>query len=157
MVAPGRYSWWYVPFNYSLNPARMVSGSFSYRYEPGYYGEGGRRHQWQINPVFKLSSRFSADMAYSINRIGLFEGEELVTFHQVNSSINVALSRKWLTSTTLQYNSDRDVIGINFRLNYIYRPGDDLFSVYNDSRNRTNSPSEMDRSLVIKLTHSFDF
>ena len=157
IVPPGRYSWWYVPFNYSLNPARMVSGNFSYRYEPGYYGEGGRRHQWQINPVFKLTSGFSADMAYSINKIGLSEGEELVTFHQVNSSINVALSRKWLTSTTLQYNSDRDVIGINFRLNYIYRPGDDLFIVYNDSRNRTDSPAEMDRSLVIKLTHSFDF
>lgn len=156
IVPPGRYSWWYVPFNYSLNPARMVSGNFSYRYEKDYYGEGGRRHQWQINPVFKLSSRFSADMAYSINKIGLFEGE-LVTFHQVNSSINVAFSRKWLTSTTIQYNSDRDVIGINFRLNYIYRPGDDLFIVYNDSRNRTNSPAEMDRSFVIKLTHSFDF
>ncbi len=46
---------------------------------------------------------------------------------------------------------------VAFRLNYIYRPGDDLFIVYNDSRNRTDSPAEMDRSLVIKLTHSFDF
>ncbi|MCH7805471.1 MAG: carbohydrate binding family 9 domain-containing protein [Acidobacteria bacterium] len=156
VVPPGLYSWWYVPINYSLNPARMVSGNFSYRYEKDYYGEGGRRHQWQINPVFKLSSRFSADVAYSINRISLFGGEP-VTFHQVNNSINVALSRKWLTSTTIQYNSDRDVIGINFRLNYIYRPGDDLFVVYNDSRNRTDSPAEMDRSFVIKLTHSFDF
>jgi hypothetical protein len=131
-------------------------GSFSYRYEKDYYGEGGRRHQWQVNPVFKLSSRFSADMAYSLNRIGLFGGE-LVTFHQVNSGINVALSRKWLTSTTLQYNSDRNRIGVNFRLNYIYRPGDDLFFVYNDSRDRTDSPAEMDRSFVVKLTHSFDF
>ncbi len=156
IVPPGRYTWWYSSFAYMLNPARMVSGSFSYRYEKDYYGEGGRRHQWQINPVFKLSSRFSTDIAYSINRIALFGGE-LNTFHQVNSGLNFAFSRKWLTSTTLQYNSDRDVIGINFRLNYIYRPGDDLFIVYNDSRNRTDSPAEMDRSFVIKLTHSFDF
>ncbi len=156
VVPPGLYSWWYVPINYSFNPARMVSGSFSYRFEKDYYGEGGRRQQWQVNPVFKLSSRFSADVAYSINKISLFGGEP-VTFHQVNNGINVALSRKWLTSTTLQYNSDRDVIGFNFRLNYIYRPGDDLFIVYNDSRNRTDSPAEMDRSFVIKLTHSFDF
>ncbi len=134
----------------------MLSGSFDYRYEKDYYGKGGRRHQWQLNPVLKLTSRFSTDVAYSINQIGLFGGE-LVTFHQVNNSINVALSRKWLTSTTLQYNSDRNLIGINFRLNYIYRPGDDLFIVYNDSRNRTDSPAEMDRSFVIKLTHSFDF
>jgi len=156
IVPPGRYTWWYQSFNYTLNPARMVSGSFSYRYEKDYYGKDGRRHQWQINPVFKLSSRFSTDIAYTMNRIGLFGGD-LDTFHQVNSGLNFAFSRKWLTSTTLQYNSDRDVIGINFRLNYIYRPGDDLFIVYNDSRNRTDSPAEMDRSLVIKLTHSFDF
>jgi len=156
IVPPGRYTWWYSSYSYMLNPARKLSGSVSYRYEKDYYGEGGRRHQWQFTPVLKLSSRFSTDVAYSINRIGLFGGE-LVTFHQVNNSINVALSRKWLTSTTIQYNSDRNLIGINFRLNYIYRPGDDLFIVYNDSRNRTDSPAEMDRSLVIKLTHSFDF
>ncbi len=156
IVPPGRYTWWYQTFNYTLNPARKLSGSVSYRYEKDYYGVDGRRHQWQITPVLKLSSRFSTDVAYSINRIGLFGGE-LLTFHQVNNSINVALSRKWLTSTTIQYNSDRNLIGINFRLNYIYRPGDDLFIVYNDSRNRTDSPAEMDRSFVIKLTHSFDF
>jgi hypothetical protein len=156
VVPPGRYSWWYYPITYMFNPARMLSGSFSYRYEPGYYGEGGLRHQWQINPRLKLSSSFSADVSYSINKIRLFGGEP-VTFHLVNNSINVALSRKWLTSTTIQYNSDRDRIGVNFRLNYIYRPGDDLFFVYNDSRDRTDSPAEMDRSFVIKLTHSFDF
>jgi len=156
IVPPGRYSWWYYATNYTLNPARKLSGSVGYRYEKDYYGEGGRRHQWQITPVLKLSSRFSAEIAYTINQIGLFGGE-LFTFHQVNTDLNIAFSRKWLTSTTLQYNSDRNLIGINFRLNYIYRPGDDLFIVYNDSRNRTDSPAEMDRSFVIKLTHSFDF
>ena len=156
IVPPGRYSWWYQTANYTLNPARKLSGSVGYRYDKDYYGEGGRRHQWNITPVLKFSSRFSAEIAYTINQIGLFGGE-LFTFHQLNNGINVALSRKWLTSTTIQYNSDRNLIGINFRLNYIYRPGDDLFIVYNDSRNRTDSPAEMDRSLVIKLTHSFEF
>ena len=156
IVPPGRYTWWHNSVNYRLNPARKLSGSVGYRYEKDYYGEGGKRTQWRISPVIKFSSRLSADVAYSINRIGLFGGE-LVTLHQVNNSINVALSRKWLTRTTIQYNSDRNLIGINFRLNYIYRPGDDLFIVYNDSRNRTDSPAEMDRSFVIKLTHSFDF
>ncbi len=65
--------------------------------------------------------------------------------------------RKWLTSTRIQYNSGYDVIGLNFRLNYIYRPGDDLFIVINAFGDRSNSPTEVDRFLIVKLTHSFDF
>ncbi|MCH8819551.1 MAG: carbohydrate binding family 9 domain-containing protein [Acidobacteria bacterium] len=155
-VPEGRYSWWYIPVTYSLNPARMLSGQIGYRYEKDYYGKGGRRHNWTINPTLKLSSRVSADLRYNLNQIGLFGGE-LESFHQVNSGVNVAFSRKWLTSTRIQYNSSSDVIGYSIRLNYIYRPGDDLFIVLNDFRDQTNDPSNMDRSFAIKLTHSFDF
>jgi hypothetical protein len=156
MVPEGRYSWWYFPVSYSLNPARMLSGQIGYRYEKDYYGKGGRRHNWTISPTLKLSSQVSADIRYNLNQIGLFGGE-LENFHQLNSSINVAFSRKWLTSTRIQYNSSSDVIGYSIRLNYIYRPGDDLFIVLNDFRDQTGDPSDMDRSLAIKFTHSFDF
>ncbi|MDA2932912.1 carbohydrate binding family 9 domain-containing protein [Acidobacteria bacterium AH-259-D05] len=155
-VPPGRYTWWYYWGTYSLNPARKLSGDFSYRYEKDYYGEGGVRQTWDLQPVIKLSSRFSADINYSINRIKLPEGEP-VTFHQVNNRLNFAFSRKWLTSTLIQYNSASDLIGVNFRLNYIYRPGDDLFIVFNTFSDRSDSPAEVDRSLTIKFTHSFDF
>jgi hypothetical protein len=154
MVSPGRYSWWYFPMLYVFNPAKRLSGQLSYRYEPDYYD--GNRHLLQITPVIKLSSRFSAEISYSFNRIRL-DADDPVNFHQVNNRINFAFSRKWLTSTSIQYNSSSDVIGVNFRLNYIYRPGDDLFFVYSDFRQRQNSPSEMDRSIAIKFTHSFDF
>ena len=154
IVPPDRYSWWYFPVLYVFNPAKRLSGQLSYRYETDYYG--GKRTLLQIMPVIKLSSRFSAEISYSFNRIRLEEGDP-VNFHQVNNRINYAFSRKWLTSTSIQYNSASNVMGVNFRLNYIYRPGDDLFIVYSDFRERQNSPSEMDRSLAIKFTHSFDF
>ena len=156
MVPEGRYSWWYSSGTYNLNPARMLSGQIGYRYEKDYYGKGGRRHNWTISPTLKLSSQVSADFRYNLNQIGLFGGE-LENFHQLNSSINVAFSRKWLTSTRIQYNSSNDVIGYSVRLNYIYRPGDDLFIVLNDFRDQTGDPSEMDRSFAVKFTHSFDF
>ncbi|MCZ6879398.1 MAG: DUF5916 domain-containing protein, partial [Acidobacteria bacterium] len=155
-VPPGRYTWWFYWVTYALNPARKLSGEFSYRYEKDYYGEGGGRQTWDFQPVIKLSSRFSAEVAYSINRVQLAQAEA-VTFHQVNNRLNFAFSRKWLTSTLLQYNSASDLIGVNFRLNYIYRPGDDLFIVFNSFSDRSESPAELDRSLAIKLTHSFDF
>ncbi len=155
-VPVGRYSWWYFPLTYSLNPARKISGSFGYRYEKDYYGEGGRRQLWQIQPRIKFNSRVSLDIDYSINQIRL-AGQEESNFHQVNNGLNIAFSRKWLTSVKVQYNSANDLIGVNFRLNYIYRPGDDFFIVYNDFRDRTDAPAELDRTLAIKFTHSFDF
>ncbi len=155
-VPPGRYNWCYLPVMYSFDPSRKVSGSFQYRYEKDYYGKGGRRQTWEINPVVKFGSHFSAEIDYAINRIQLSGGEPVNT-HQVNNKFNLALSRKVLASTVVQYNSDRDRFGVNFRLNYIYRPGDDLFIVYNESQDRRNPITDIDRSLIFKLTHSFDF
>ncbi|MCZ6768474.1 MAG: DUF5916 domain-containing protein [Acidobacteria bacterium] len=156
VVPPGHYSWWRLPVTYAFNPARKFSGSFGYRFEPDYYGAGGKRHRVQINPVLKLGSNFSTSISYTFFDVQL-SGGEAVKFHQVNNRLNISLSRKWLTSTLVQYNSTSDLIGINFRLNYIYRPGDDLFIVFNDFRNRSEPVTELDRSLTVKLTHSFEF
>ncbi len=104
----------------------------------------------------KFGSHFSAEIDYAINRIQLSGGQP-VTTHQVNNKFNLALSRKLLASTIVQYNSDRDRFGVNFRLNYIYRPGDDLFIVYNESQDRRDPITDIDRSLILKFTHSFDF
>ncbi len=155
-VPPGRYDWCWLPITYMLDPSRQVSGSFQYRYEKDYYGKGGRRQTWNIRPVVKFGSHFSAEIDYSINRIQLSGGQP-VTTHQVNNKFNLALSRKLLASTIVQYNSDRDRFGVNFRLNYIYRPGDDLFIVYNESQDRRDPITDIDRSLILKFTHSFDF
>ena len=61
-----------------------------------------------------------------------------------------------MTSTIVQYNNTREIKGINFRLNYIYRPGDDFFLVYRDTRNGLN-PQFSDRAFLVKFTRSFDF
>ena len=81
------------------------------------------------------------------------------TSHLVNSQFNYAFSNRWLTSTTLQYsNLSRLVVG-NVRLNFIYRPGDDVFLVYNDSATLENTliPGTRNRSIIAKLTRSFDY
>ena len=155
-VPPGTYTWWHSNFDYRLNPARRVSGLLQYRVEWDYYGPGGSRHQWNLSPVVKFSSRFSFRVNYLINRVKL-AGREAVSFHQMNNSFNFALSRKWLTSTLVQYNSEDDLLGVNFRLNYIYRPGDDLFIVFNEFRDRSQPTTEVDRHIIVKFTHSFDF
>ena len=78
--------------------------------------------------------------------------------HVVNFRTYYNPNNQWLTTTTIQYNNVDSFAGINFRLNYIFRPGDDLFLVYNEGR-REGGPldGEKDRSLLLKLAYSFDY
>ena len=48
--------------------------------------------------------------------------------------------------------------GFDFRLHYIYRPGDDFFFIFNEGR-RVDGPLEgqVDRTVQGKLTYSLDF
>jgi hypothetical protein len=155
-VPPGRYAWWYYPTTYRFNPARKVTGSVQYRVEPDYFGEGGLRQTWNVTPVLRLSQFVSARVDYSFNRVQL-PGGEPVNVHVMNNRLDVSFNRQWLTSTMFQYSNSSEMVGVNFRLRYRYGQNDDLFIVLNSVRSDPEPLREVDRSLTVKLTRSFDF
>jgi hypothetical protein len=55
----------------------------------------------------------------------------------------------------IQYNSTLQEFSSNIRFNFIYRPLNDLFVVYNERRATTGEVRE--RALIVKLTYVFDF
>jgi len=63
-----------------------------------------------------------------------------------------------LTRTAIQLNSQDKEWLFNFRLNYIFRPGDDIFLVYNESRNYGAGTTNrlQDRAFIVKFTYSLD-
>ncbi len=156
LVPPGRYSWFYFPNTYSFNPAWKLTGSVQYRIEPGYFGPGGLRQTWNVNPIVRLSQNVSAKIDYSLNRVQLPHGTP-VNVHVVNTRMDVSFNREWLTSTTFQYSNTRDLVGVNFRLRYRYGPNHDLFVVVNSVGSDPDPLRQVDRSVTIKLTRSFDF
>ena len=96
----------------------------------------------------------SFETGYEVNAVELPQGS--FTSHVVNARMNLNFSNRWLTTTVAQYDSVTTRSQLYVRLNYIYRPGDDFFVVFNQSRDRTLG-GDPDRSLMVKLTHSFDF
>ena len=78
--------------------------------------------------------------------------------HTVNGRVNYNFNNQWLASTIVQYNNTDSFWGVNFRLNYIFRPGDDFFLIYTEGRRVGGDlEGEKDRILQTKLTYSFDF
>jgi hypothetical protein len=154
-VAPGAYNWNSAQWRFTPSPSRSLSGDISVRRQWGFYGGDNLEITW--TPLWKTNTKLSLTPAYQFTYLTLPGGR--FTSHLVNSQINYAFSNRWLTSTTVPYNNLTRVVVGNVRLDYIYRSGDDLFVIYNDSNTLVTSmiPGLRDRSLIVKLTRSIDW
>jgi len=176
-VPAGCYSWWNNGLRYSLAPQRRISGQIiNWAWHRGYY-KGGTNHDININPRFRITNQMSTQISYGINKISL-PVEFCVdksdpagcgfTDHQVSWRFNYSFNNQWLTSSVLQYNNADDLWGLNVRLNYIFRPGDDFFLIYTEGRqgpsifedgHQVDDPlrQHTDRTIQAKFTYSFDY
>jgi len=148
LVLPGVYQNNQSEFRYRTFRGRRFSTFQRIRWEDFW---GGDRFSITFNPNFIISDKLSVRIEYDFDDISLPQGQ--LTSHLVNSIFRYNLTNVWLTTTTLQYESTEDLYNLNFRLNYIYRPGDDVFLVFN----RTSDNERTDWSVLLKVTHSFDF
>ncbi|MBI4454666.1 MAG: carbohydrate binding family 9 domain-containing protein [Acidobacteria bacterium] len=154
VVPAGEYKWAYVRLRYTANPARRLSGFVEVSPTPGYYG--GDLVEYIFSPQLKVTDKLAVEVSYRINDGRVAETD--FTDHVVNFRVHYNFSNQWLTTTTVQYNNADAFAGLNFRLNYIFRPGDDFFLVYNEGRRLGDVfEDRKDRTLQVKFTYSFDF
>jgi len=52
-----------------------------------------------------------------------------------------------------QWNNDDEAIGLNFLANYRFRPGSDLFLVYDQAFGTEAGLAEKNRALLLKLSY----
>ncbi|MCZ6876900.1 MAG: DUF5916 domain-containing protein, partial [Acidobacteria bacterium] len=148
-VPPGSYRSDRFQAQFFSYGGRKVSGFFQLQRENDFWD--GHRTTLTLNPNIKWSQNLSFEIQYRLDDVVLPGGE--FSSSVSNVGINYNFTNEWLTSTTLQYDNLEDLFNINFRLNYIYRLGDDLFVVFNQTRRSDLT----DRAVIVKLTHSFDF
>jgi hypothetical protein len=151
-IKPGDYEFRDNWVEFEASAKRLLFGRI--RSGTGSFYNGDRRYV-QITPAFKPLPQFSLETSYELNQIKL--PEAAFRTHVLNMRFNLNLSNKWLTSTISQYDSETKRQVVFFRLNYIYRPGDDFFIVFNQARQPFASGNSVDRTLLVKWTRSFDF
>ncbi len=155
-IPTGSYRGWNVLLVVDGAPQRKIAGRelLRFRYEWGFFD--GRRIELTIQPQVKVSEALSFEVSYVLDEVDLPQGD--FTSQVINTRANYSFSNKWLTSATVQYSSLDDFVNLRFRLNYIYRPGDDIFFIYNEGRNIGDLESGLvGRSILLKWTRSFDF
>jgi hypothetical protein len=102
-----------------------------------------------------VTTQFSVEPTYSLNKVDLVEGS--FTTHLLGSRITYTVSPLMFTSALLQYNSTTHSLATNVRLRWEYRPGSELFIVYNEQRDTRvpQFPGLVNRAFIVKINHLF--
>jgi uncharacterized protein DUF5916 len=93
--------------------------------------------------------RFALEPILSVNHVRVPIGE--FTAALAGTRTTYTMTPQMFVSGLLQYNSSTNTMSTNARLRWEYRPGSELFVVYNDERNTLLSPLLRNRALIVKF------
>jgi hypothetical protein len=154
-VPQGAYAFDNVSVGFNRAARRQVSGNVSFEYGTFYSGhkKGAGVSSGRVN----LSARFSVEPTYSLNVVTLPEGD--FTTHLAGSRITWTATPFMFTSALLQYSSSAHALSANVRLRWEYRPGSELFVVFNEERDTLarRFPRNSNRAFIVKVNRLLRF
>ncbi len=138
-------------FTYNTSPGRRLYERLTV--SPNRFYDGTRLSITAAAGV-RASSRFSTELQYNRNDVKMPWGDFLVNLSTLR--VDYTFSPRMTIRSLTQYNTSTHEITNNIRYNFIYRPGSDLYIVYNDL-SQTGLPADIfgrkDRQLVVKMTY----
>lgn len=150
-ITPGGYSFTTYATGISTDNSRRVYGGG--RAEFGSY-YGGRRLTLGADLAVLAQETLLIENNFTRNRITFPDNPTYIT-NTLNTRVTYAVSPTLFLKAFVQYNDDRSLTNLNLLLWSIYRPGSDLYVVYNQAwqTGLPGGPSASSRSLAIKFTY----
>ena len=151
----GSYDFQGLNTGYSFGQQRRVSGKVAV--DRGSFYNGTRTTLTVSGARVQLLPQFFVEPSASLNRVDLIQGA--FNTNLVGARITYSMSSYRFVSALLQWNSGTRSFATNVRMRWEYRPGSELFVVYNDTRDTTNTgfPDLLNRSFIVKVNRLFRF
>jgi hypothetical protein len=110
-----------------------------------------------LNLGWRASRHLRSDTTLVYTDVDLPEGA--FDFAIVRQRLGVAFTPNLATNAFVQYNDFSERLSLNLRFNWIYRPGSDIFIVFNQnwSAPSFNDLSSEDRAVILKFTYLHEF
>ena len=147
-IAEGEYTFNQGYIRAFPNRSRRLSGGQMLEYGQFF---GGTRLRWSTEAVWKVNGNLTAEVDYELNRVDLPGGDFLT--NRLSKRATYSFSPDLFVRGFVQWNSKSELVGGNFLLSYQYRPGSDLYLVYNHAWDTEGGWRQLNRSLQMKLTH----
>jgi hypothetical protein len=151
----GGYRFNDIEARYTIGPQRRVNGSV---YAGGGQFFDGTRSEVGYRGRVELTSQIGLEPGFSFNWVDLTEGSFVAKL--LTARVTYNLSPRKAVLALVQYNSAGHVIGANLRFRWEFKPGSDLFVVYNEGRDTSLGVDRSElsgRSFAIKITRLFRF
>lgn len=155
-IAVGGYDFLVGRVGYNLGQQRRISGNVLV--ERGEFYDGTRTGLSLSRARINMSSRLSFEPTVTLNWITLPAGS--FESRLFGSRITFTGTPLLFVSALVQYNSSTHSVSTNARLRWEYRPGSELFVVYNEERDSERAvlaPALLNRSFVVKVNRFFRF
>ena len=154
-IPVGGYDFATTKVGFTFGRQRPVSGSIEV--ERGEFYSGHKTtttvRQGRLNPTAQLSF----EPTYQGNWVDLPEGESIT--HLTGARVTYTMTPTMFTSALVQYNTRSNSLAANVRLRWEYRPGSELFVVYNDQRDTRSAgfPDPINRTIIVKVNRLLRF
>jgi hypothetical protein len=152
VIEPGTYSFESWRVGGRTNASRVVS--FSGRVTSGDFYDGER--DWaNVRMRVRANKYFSLETSIDYNDVSLKAGDFITKV--VGQRFSLSFTPDLRLAAFVQYDDSADLVAANVRFNWIYRPGADLFVVYNESWDAPSFSARetSERQLIVKFTYLF--
>ena len=155
IVPTGSYSFGETALSLTTGGQRRVSGGATVR--AGHFLSGSRTNI--VGDIaWKPSRYFAFGLRHDWNDINLPQGDFITRLSRVNMDVNFSSTLYWVS--LIQYDNVSETIGVNTRLNWIPRAGQEGLIVFNHSfqdQDRDNVFRSELLDVSIKLNYTFRF
>ncbi|MBI4538539.1 MAG: carbohydrate binding family 9 domain-containing protein [Gemmatimonadetes bacterium] len=149
VIAPGAYRFGEWRFSFSSDPSRRLYHSVSYSPQTFF---DGTRTDIDLRLGVRATSQLATEVGYSRNAVDLPAGAFTVDIGSIR--LDYAVSPNMTLRALTQYNSSSHQWSTSARFNFIYRPGSDLYIVYDEVRRDVPGLAGFrDRQLILKFTY----
>ena len=155
VVSPGGYSFGESVLNASTGGQRKLSGGATWR--TGDFLSGSRTNLIG-NVAWRPSNHFAFGLSHDWNDIDLPQGEFITRLTRLTTDVNFSSTLYWVS--LIQYDNVSELIGINTRLNWIPKAGQEGLIVFNHSlqdRDRDDVFRSELLDISVKLNYTFRF
>ena len=134
---------------FTFGQQRRLSGTASV--EHGTFYSGHRTTTAVSGGRVQLTPQFALQPSVSINRVDLPQGS--FTTSLIGARVTYTMTPFMFISALPQYNSSSHSVASNVRFRWEYRPGSELFVVYNEQRDTLarSFPALTNRAFIVKI------
>lgn len=146
------YHWVYGELGAGTDPSQVLAAQGSVRFG-GFYE--GTRYDYQGEVSLRPNARFSGSAEYIYQDVNLPEGDFDVDI--VRTRATLQFSPEMALDTIVQWDSVSEIVGLNSRLRWEPRPGQEIFLVYNEGYDADEDFTSVDREAILKVGATIRF